>query len=504
MDMNRLTQKSQEALAEAQSKAVSLGHQQVGCEHLLVALLEQPEGLIPRLFQKLEVEPSRVREALDLELGKMPSVSGPGYEAGKIYISQDLSRVLVEAEKLAKRMNDEYVSVEHLLLATLEAGSNDATIGRVMERFGVDADKLLHALQDVRGNQRVRSAHPEATYEALSRYGVDLVAQARAGKMDPIIGRDEEIRRVVRILSRKTKNNPVLIGEPGVGKTAIAEGLAQTHRAPATCPRCLKGQDRLLSLDLGQMLVAGAKYRGEFEERLKAVLQEVRSGRPRATSSCSSTSCTRSSARARPKAPPMDAGNMLKPMLARGELHCIGATTLDEYRKHIEKDAALERRFQPVLRRMSRTVEDTISILRGLQGALRSAPRRAHPGRGAGRGRDAVPSLHLRPLPARQGDRPRRRSLRARARDRDRLDADRARRARRASVMQLEIERQALKKEKDKSRVKEAPEASSKRELAGPLAVAGRRDARAVEVRERRPSASGPCARCVSRDRAAP
>jgi len=359
MDANRLTQKSQEAFSEAQTKAVRFGHVEIDVEHLLAALLEQEDGLIPRLFTKMDVPLEPFKAEVEKELNKRARVSGPGAEAGKVYITQRLNKLLVKAEDEAKRLKDEYVSVEHLLLAMVDEGKGHPS-GRILAQFNINKERILSALTAIRGNQRVTSANPEAAYEAWEKYGLDLVKQASLGKLDPVIGRDDEIRRVVRILSRKTKNNPVLIGEPGVGKTAIIEGLAQ-RIVKGDVPEGLKDKT-LFALDMGA-LVAGAKYRGEFEERLKAVLNEIKASEGRILLFIDELHNIVGAGRAEGS---MDAGNMLKPMLARGELHCLGATTLDEYRKYIEKDAALERRFQPVMVDPP-TVEDTISILRGLK-----------------------------------------------------------------------------------------------------------------------------------------
>ncbi len=359
MDLNRLTQKSQEALSEAQNKAVNFGHNEVDGEHLLAAMIEQAEGLVPRLLRRMECDLDGLQQAVESELQRRPRVSGPGVEPGKIYLSQRLSELMIAAEKEARRLKDEYVSVEHLLMGLIAEGTQTAA-GKILTQHQVTRDRFLQALTHVRGSQRVQSANPEMTYEALERYGRDLVKTARDGKLEPVIGRDEEIRRVVRILSRKTKNNPVLIGEPGVGKTAIAEGLA--HRiVRGDVPEGLKDRS-LFALDMGAVL-AGAKYRGEFEERLKAVLNEVKQSDGRIILFIDELHTIVGAGKAEGA---LDAGNMLKPMLARGELHCIGATTLDEYRKHIEKDAALERRFQPVMVDQP-NVEATISILRGLR-----------------------------------------------------------------------------------------------------------------------------------------
>ncbi len=359
MDMSKLTEKSQEAIHGAQAVAVRLGHQELDGEHLLTHLISEGEGLVPRLFEKMDIPLDGLRAELSKSLGRRPQVSGPGAEPGKIFVSQRFQKLLLEAQNEARRLKDEYVSVEHLVLALIEEGDTTEA-GRILATMGATRDRFLGALVSIRGNQRVTSSNPEAAYEALEKYGIDLVGQARQGKLDPVIGRDSEIRRVVRILSRRTKNNPVLIGEPGVGKTAIVEGLAQ-RIVRGDVPEWLKDRS-LFSLDMGSLL-AGAKYRGEFEERLKAVLNEIKESEGRILLFIDEIHTIVGAGKTEGSP---DAGNLLKPMLARGELHCIGATTLDEHRKHIEKDAALERRFQPVMVDSS-TVEDTISILRGLR-----------------------------------------------------------------------------------------------------------------------------------------
>ena len=358
MDMNRLTQKSQEALFQAQNIAIKKGHQEIDNEHLLLALLEQEQGLVPRVLDKMGVNTQSLIDRVEQEISKRPRVSGGGYEQGKMYVTPRLSHLVIDAEEEAKRLKDDYVSVEHLFSRLIAETTTPA--GKILATFNVTQDRFLNALLSIRGNQRISSQTPEETYEVLEKYGIDLVDAARNNKLDPVIGRDEAIRRVIRILSRKTKNNPVLIGEPGVGKTAIVEGLA-ARIVRGDVPEGLKDRT-IFALDMGA-LVAGAKYRGEFEERLKAVLQEIKQSEGRVILFIDELHTIVGAGKADGA---MDAGNMLKPMLARGELHCIGATTLDEYRSYIEKDSALERRFQPVLVEPP-DVEDTISILRGLK-----------------------------------------------------------------------------------------------------------------------------------------
>ncbi len=362
MDPNRLTQKSQEALHDAQTKALRFGHSDVDTDHLLLALLDQPEGIVPRLVSQVGADPDLLHKELDAALERRPRVSGPGAAPGQVNVTQQLSRLLDDSEQQAGRLKDEYVSVEHLILAMLDLGQSTAA-GRLLQDQGVTRDAFLEALARIRGNQRVTSAMPETAYEALEKYGRDLVADAAAGRLDPVIGRDAEIRRVIQILSRKSKNNPVLVGDPGVGKTAIVEGLAQ-RITRGDVPEGLRDKV-IFSLDLGA-LIAGAKYRGEFEERLKAVLAEVKASAGRILLFVDEVHTVVGAGAAEGS---MDAGNMLKPMLARGELHMIGATTIEEYRKYIEKDAALERRFQPVTVDEP-SVEDTVSILRGLRERL--------------------------------------------------------------------------------------------------------------------------------------
>ncbi len=371
MDAQKMTQKSLEALRAAQSLAVEYENQALCPEHLFCALLNQQEGLIGQLFSKMGVEPGSLAAAFANRVSQLPHVTGSGREPDKVYITPELDKALTAAEKTAQNMKDEYVSVEHLALGLMDAPN--AAVREVMRQFSIDKSEFLNVLAQVRGNQRVTSDNPESTYDVLAKYGQELVSLARQQKLDPVIGRDAEIRNVIRILSRKTKNNPVLIGEPGVGKTAIAEGLAQ-RIVRGDVPENLKDR-KVFSLDMGA-LVAGAKYRGEFEERLKSVLQEVKKSEGQIILFIDELHTIVGAGKTDGA---MDAGNLLKPMLARGELHCIGATTLNEYRQYIEKDPALERRFQPIekdpaLERRFQpvmvdepTVEDTISILRGLK-----------------------------------------------------------------------------------------------------------------------------------------
>ncbi|MBS1315647.1 MAG: AAA family ATPase, partial [Anaerotignum sp.] len=353
MNLQKFTQKSLEAIQNAQSNAVEYGNPQLDQQHLLLALLQQEDGLIPGLLQKMNINVNGLTQAVENEVKRLPRVSG-----GETRVAVDLEKALTAAEKLAENMTDEYVSVEHIFMAMVNAPN--AALKELFRQYNVDRDGFMKILATVRGNTRVTSDSPEATYDALKKYGTDLVEKARSKKLDPVIGRDDEIRNVIRILSRKTKNNPVLIGEPGVGKTAIAEGLAQ-RIVKEDVPNSLKDKT-IFSLDMGS-LIAGAKFRGEFEERLKAVLNEVRKSECKIILFIDELHTIVGAGKTDGA---MDAGNLLKPMLARGELHCIGATTLNEYRQYVEKDPALERRFQPVMVNEP-TVEDTNAILRGLK-----------------------------------------------------------------------------------------------------------------------------------------
>ncbi len=436
MDINRFTEKLQEAIRTAQSKAVRYGHQQIDVEHLLAALLEQEGGLGSSILHKSGVQTDSLLKRLEAELDRMPKVSGSGASPDHVYVTSRLNQLLTNAEDEAKKLKDEYISVEHVLLAAMD----DKNAGRLLKEFGLTHDRLMQALREVRGSQRVTSQNPEATYEALERYGRDLTKLAATDKLDPVIGRDEEIRRVIQVLSRRTKNNPVLIGEPGVGKTAIVEGLA-LRVLRGDVPEGLKDK-RIISLDMGA-LIAGAKFRGEFEERLKAVLKEVQDSAGEVILFIDELHTVVGAGKTEGS---MDAGNLLKPMLARGELHCIGATTLDEYRKYIEKDAALERRFQPV-KVDQPSVEDTISILRGLKDRYE-----VHHGvriKDAALVAAAVFSNRYitdRFLPDKAIDLVDEAAARLRT-EIDSMPAELDEKRRR--IMQLEIEREALRKEKD-------------------------------------------------------
>ena len=499
MRLEKLTQKAQAALSEAQGLAQQYNQSAIEPEHLLEALLKQEGGVVPAILNKIGVDPSLVERSVAQAIAAMPRATGASVQVG---LGRDTATVLQEAENIAANMRDDYTSTEHLLMAM---ASSPVKVRQLLQRHGVDYNAIMQALAGIRGNQRVTTDNPEGQYEALAKYGRDLTEEARKGKLDPVIGRDEEIRRVIQILSRRTKNNPVLIGEPGVGKTAIVEGLAQ-RIVKGDVPTGLRDK-QLVALDLGA-LVAGAKYRGEFEERLKAVLQEITESEGQIILFIDEMHTLVGAGAAEGS---MDASNMLKPMLARGELHTIGATTLDEYRKHIEKDAALERRFQPVIVDEP-SVEDTISILRGLKeryevhhgvritdGAVIAAAMLSHryitdrflPDKAIDLIDEAASRLRM--------------QIDSKPQALDEIDRQ---------VMQLEIEREALKKEKDdasKNRLAELEQElanlkEQSAELTCPLAGGARGHCRSVQtlkeqidqvrVRDRdRPSATTTCRR---------
>ena len=384
MNFNKYTQKAQEAVVEAQSLAEERNHGQVEGIHLVATLLRQSNGVVPQLINRIGGSLPLLQQAVETELNRLSSAIGA---TASVSLSRELSNMLKAAEREAAKLKDDYVSTEHLLLSIVDNSKRIRTLGFLAEA-GINRSGVLQALKSIRGGQRVTSQNPESTYNALEKYGRDLTHLARVGKLDPVIGRDEEIRRVIQVLSRRTKNNPVLIGEAGVGKTAIAEGLAQ-RIVMQDVPEGMKEKE-IFALDMGS-LVAGAKYRGEFEERLKAVLQDVTGSDGRIILFIDELHTVVGAGAAEGA---MDAGNMLKPLLARGELRTVGATTLDEYRKHVEKDPALERRFQPVFVDEP-TVEDTISILRGLKRAIRSSSWGADSGQRRDCGRHPVQSVYL-------------------------------------------------------------------------------------------------------------